>query len=242
MKCSEFENQLSLVTELESNDFADREDVIKHAASCRSCATHLQEERSLSRSFGEIGAHIRQLSPSLDVEQRIMKAFDLEHQTTQRYSRGWSRYATAAIAATLFVAGISFALLHHQPQPASQGSNSRDDRLAAAGEIEPPRVPVPATLSTGKLKWRAGAPRSMRNKISRDAGALEVPREIATDFIRINYATPIEPGSQIVRVQLPRSAMSQFGLPVNMDRADQPVKADVIMGIDGVAQAIRFVQ
>ena len=48
--------------------------------------------------------------------------------------------------------------------------------------------------------------------------------------------------AQIVRVQLPRSAMTQFGLPVNMDRADQPVKADVIMGIDGIAQAIRFVQ
>lgn len=242
MKCSEFEHQISLVPEFESNDSAYREDPIKHAASCSACATRLQEERLLSWSFGEMVAHLRQISPSLDVEQRIMKAFDRERQIKQRHSRNWAGYTAAAIAATLLVAGISFALLRHQPGPASQGSNSQNDLLAAAGKIEPPHVKGPAPLSVEKPKWSASAPRSMRHKISRTAGAPEAPSEIATDFIRINYATPIEPGSQIVRVQLPRSSMSQFGLPVNMDRADQPVKADVIMGIDGVAQAIRFVQ
>jgi hypothetical protein len=242
MKCSEFEYQLSLVTEFESNDSPCGEDVIKHAASCRACATYLQGEQLLSRSFAEIGAHIRQISPSLDLEQRIMKAFDRERQITQPYSRKWARYAVSAIAATLVVAGVSFALLRHQPGPASRGANSQNDLLAAAGEIEPGHIPEPAPLANGKSKWRARSPRSIRNGISLDAAAPAVPSEIATDFIRINYATPIEPGSQIVRVQLPRSAMSQFGLPVNMDRADQPVKADVIMGIDGMAQAIRFVQ
>jgi hypothetical protein len=54
--------------------------------------------------------------------------------------------------------------------------------------------------------------------------------------------TGVEAGSQIVRVELPRSAMASFGLPVNMDRADQRVKADVLLGVDGLAHAIRFVQ
>jgi hypothetical protein len=33
-----------------------------------------------------------------------------------------------------------------------------------------------------------------------------------------------------------------FGLPVNAERAAEPVTADVVVGVDGVARAIRFVQ
>ena len=48
--------------------------------------------------------------------------------------------------------------------------------------------------------------------------------------------------AQVVRVELPRSAMMSFGLPVNMDRADERIKADVVVGNDGMARAIRFVR
>jgi hypothetical protein len=36
--------------------------------------------------------------------------------------------------------------------------------------------------------------------------------------------------------------MVNLGLPVNMDRYGERVKADVLMGSDGLARAIRFVQ
>jgi hypothetical protein len=36
--------------------------------------------------------------------------------------------------------------------------------------------------------------------------------------------------------------MANFGFPVNMDRYNERVKADVLLGVDGVAHAIRFVQ
>jgi len=45
-----------------------------------------------------------------------------------------------------------------------------------------------------------------------------------------------------VRVELPRSALANFGLPVNMDRYNEKVKADVLVGVDGLAHAIRFIQ
>ena len=68
--------------------------------------------------------------------------------------------------------------------------------------------------------------------------------EIATDFIPLSYmsAASLQDGGQIVRVQLPRAALANFGLPVNMDRYNERVKADVLFGVDGRAQAIRFVQ
>ena len=52
----------------------------------------------------------------------------------------------------------------------------------------------------------------------------------------------LQDGGQVMRVELPRSALAGFGLPVNMDRVNERVKADVLMGPDGQARAIRFVQ
>jgi len=52
----------------------------------------------------------------------------------------------------------------------------------------------------------------------------------------------LQDGGQLVRVELPRSALARFGLPVNTERANQRVKADVLFSADGLARAIRFVQ
>jgi hypothetical protein len=68
--------------------------------------------------------------------------------------------------------------------------------------------------------------------------------EITTEFMPVGYAseTNMEEGGQLVRVQLPRSALLAFGLPMNVNRYDEKVKADVFFGADGMARAIRFVQ
>jgi hypothetical protein len=67
--------------------------------------------------------------------------------------------------------------------------------------------------------------------------------EIATEFLPLTYGSlsQLDDG-QVVRVELPRSALQSFGLPVNAERAGERVKADVLLGHDGVARAIRFVR
>jgi hypothetical protein len=68
--------------------------------------------------------------------------------------------------------------------------------------------------------------------------------EIATDFFPVGYTSPmnLQDGGQVMRVELPRSTLAGFGLPVNMERINERVKADVLVGPDGQARAIRFVQ
>jgi hypothetical protein len=69
-------------------------------------------------------------------------------------------------------------------------------------------------------------------------------QEIATDFIPVSYSsalTSVE-GGRVVRVELPRSALASFGLPMNMAEANGSVKADVLMDDFGTARAIRFVR
>ena len=45
-------------------------------------------------------------------------------------------------------------------------------------------------------------------------------------------------GGQLMRVELPRSALMSFGLPMDMERATERIKADVVVGNDGLARAI----
>ena len=74
--------------------------------------------------------------------------------------------------------------------------------------------------------------------------AINVNEEIATEFLPITYGSNLSQfdDGQLIRVELPRSALQSFGLPVNAERANERVKADVLLGHDGVAQAIRFVR
>lgn len=80
------------------------------------------------------------------------------------------------------------------------------------------------------------------------AGGVVKPDEAesVTEFISLvggaPAATPLE-GGQLVRVQLPRAALASLGLPLNGERGgNEPVKADVLLGNDGLARAIRFVR
>lgn len=69
-------------------------------------------------------------------------------------------------------------------------------------------------------------------------------QEITTDFLPLTYDSNVASmdSGHIVRVELPRSALASMGLPMNIERAGEPVKADVLLGEDGVARAIRFVR
>jgi hypothetical protein len=84
-------------------------------------------------------------------------------------------------------------------------------------------------------------PARRANNRAANASASE---EITTEFLPITYGgnLPQLDEGQLVRVELPRSALQSFGLPVNAERAGERVKADVLLGHDGVARAIRFVR
>ncbi|HEX5707774.1 MAG TPA: hypothetical protein VFX96_10795, partial [Pyrinomonadaceae bacterium] len=76
-----------------------------------------------------------------------------------------------------------------------------------------------------------------------NASAGDEADEITTDFIPLVHDQLAPAGSgHLVRVELPRAALARFGLPLNAERAGERVKADVLMGDDGIARAIRFVR
>jgi hypothetical protein len=97
-----------------------------------------------------------------------------------------------------------------------------------------------APLQTAAMRNRPVQP---ANRFGTAASA-DMNEEITTDFLPISYGSNLSQldDGQVVRVELPRSALQSFGLPVNAERAGERVKADVLLGHDGVARAIRFVR
>lgn len=67
--------------------------------------------------------------------------------------------------------------------------------------------------------------------------------ESVTEFMPLvaNGTPPLTSG-QLVRVEVSRAALAALGLPVDMTRAGETMKADVLLGEDGLARAIRLVR
>jgi hypothetical protein len=118
----------------------------------------------------------------------------------------------------------------------------------------PVHAPRRSPRSSLALNRPSAAGRIKGTNLSANAGAVasnlknngennEGNKEVATGFFPIGYGTSpnLQDGGQLLRVELPRSAVARFGLPVNIDRGSERVKADVLVGADGLAQAIRFV-
>jgi len=62
------------------------------------------------------------------------------------------------------------------------------------------------------------------------------------DFIPLPDAEGIAPNEQVnvVRLEVPRSAMIPLGYAVSEENASETVEADVVLGSDGLARAVRF--
>jgi len=55
-------------------------------------------------------------------------------------------------------------------------------------------------------------------------------------------ALPAVENAMVVRVQLPVSSLQLMGVPVSEERADSSVQADLLLGQDGLARAVRLAQ
>ena len=67
------------------------------------------------------------------------------------------------------------------------------------------------------------------------------PQEIVTEFYPLMEDPPPFEHGELLRVSLPAAAMRSVGVPVSEDRLGETVQADVLVGQEGLARAIRFV-
>jgi hypothetical protein len=94
--------------------------------------------------------------------------------------------------------------------------------------------------------WRMGMRHSLASTVMTGTGASVDASggEITTTFLPLIYSNVPLTDGQIVRLEVPRAALETFGLaPLDSldGEASGAVLADVLIGEDGLARAVRFV-
>ena len=188
-------------------------------------------------------------------------------QSVRAPSSNWLRWSLAAVAAILVIFGfIVYRVVQNEPRK-NRGVITENESQKADGvitkkattpklSVEHEKQIVKENLGTRPARSAPqivrSAPRPRRRDwlqinepIITDTETVYAKRgEYASDFIPLTYGgvqNPMDSG-EVIRMQMPRSALIAFGLPVNVEHADAPVKAELLLGEDGMARAIRFVR
>ncbi len=263
MNCQLFEEIITDLARDRMMEAGRRESGLAHAAECARCAARLREERSLSAVLRALAESDKALVAPDQVEATLLAAFRARAAASPEIpAKGWrrSRWAMAAAAAGLLILALTVSRLISSSASNRESRQNGFSALTVSPSPANTESPVPTVSSSEqklvaardeRLKPRLARPRSRFNRRSFEK-AIEPEevldfypaREIATDFIPTVYGGlgwPLDSG-QLLRIQMPRSALAAFGLPINYERADEPIKAEVLVGADGLARAIRFVR
>jgi hypothetical protein len=156
------------------------------------------------------------LEASPGVEARLMYAF--RKQRSRRFrSRVSTAVAMLALAAMAVTVGVRPRhVVSHAPEQASG---------VLRPDVQPQAEVTPATPVPRKVKHRKPVP----------------IREIATQFYPLLDVQPPFERGELVRVMVPAGTMRTVGFPVSEDHLSDLVQADVLVGQEGLARAIRFV-
>ncbi len=240
MNCRTFEGLITDLVRKGALQQTIRASALAHARGCARCGARLADEQALSAMFRIVAADTTE-APA-HVESEVMSAYR-DARRAVRPARPAVRparigyWGIAAVVALSVMGATVFKLFHlsgRGPEPASVSDHrtSHPGTAMPAGDVAPAETRAP----------RIPDVKSAAVKPARRGPSLKSPvAEIATDFIPLTAeAFSSMEGGQLIRVRLPRTALAVYGLPVNQELTDRPVNAQVLLGQDGVARAIRF--
>ncbi len=250
MNCQDFERIILPLARQPLLDAAMREQGLAHTEDCARCAARLAEERALMAGVRQVVAGMAQVEAPARVEAALLTAFREQAKAVAvpaalampAKNRHWPQrmLRAAAVILVLVSGGVIFWPRSGSPQP------KRDAQVVLpqlAGSAEPtPGRGTPATAGEPKMAQQTmTAPRSLRRHHPQQSNLSEA--EVTTRFFPLIAGDDLNSleGVQVVRVELPGSALLEVGLPVDAAMSSKSVKADVILGHDGIAYAIRFV-
>ena len=231
MKCEEFE---TIGLDAERNaalSEVDRSAAIEHASTCSRCAA-LQDSwlaaRMELRLFADATAAAE--TPAR-VEMRLRQEFRTQHRTVKtRRTAVIAAWAMAAAALLVGVVSWRNWRLSQQDSPNAHLKTSQ-----AAGN-----------LSGTNQNAGSGLP-SQKSFETADSNAAETETLVAenelNDFTMLPGVLQTDlDDADIVRVRMQRGALGALGLPVNEDRAGEWIQVDLLVGNDGLPQAVRLPQ
>ena len=194
-------------------------EVREHVEHCPSCGALLERHRELAAGLGRMAGESRSIVAPPRLEARLVASYRAQSGLQARSHRQW--WVPLATWSAAAAASVTLALfLAHGRQPSAKtvpgpGPHPRP----------PARLELAALPATPDLDLIAPSVADEAQFIPLpDAGEFDASDEM-----------------DVVRVEVPRSAMAALGFVVSAERASERVEADVALGPDGLARAVRFV-
>ncbi len=187
-------------------------ELAKHAAGCESCAAQLRRHRMLAAGLNALSAEMRHVEAPARVEAGLLAAYRTQKRILTRKSPlQWWLPAISWAATAAALIAVAVLLMNPSRPPMPA-------HRAAPGTVETASAETTDADGNGQADNEDG-------------------------FIPLPNAEKLDPDEEVnvVRMEVPRSTMMAVGLPVNVDRVSELVEADVMLGADGMARAIRFV-
>jgi hypothetical protein len=253
MNCQSFENIIDDLARDQVIEASLRAEALRHGDDCSTCSARLAEERNLTLQLRALAREMDSVAAPERLESFLLAAFNEQMVSQSAPRAGRLRYASIAAAAVLLISlGVALTAWNSPFTQQAQIPSIAltNDPTVAIGIDQLSSMPgsnvSPEVVTSKNTEQLASVTRrTRRNKPTTTAPPTSVAeQEVATDFMPIGYlnSASLQDGGSVVRVELPRSTIVSMGFAVNMDRYGERVKADVLMGADGLARAIRFVQ
>lgn len=235
-------------------DAAARRSALIHAAVCEHCAARLAAQRALTAGLLEVAEATgnqhasprvkRQLRAAV-AERRLSRTSPVKPAPVMAIAsvrrQSWPRWALAAAAAILALFTITAVLWQRSAKPAQEELVDARPAPAVTRSPQPPTIQRDQLKSLQATKVNA-ARRAPRRSRAIDNAADE--NEIASEFVPLTLAADekaLENGA-LVRLEVPRASLIALGLPLRVEGLRETVNAEVMMGDNGVAYAIRVVR
>ena len=190
-----------------------------HLTECANCAARWAPHRALAAGLHSMGEEWRQTEAPARVEAGLMAAFRSQtgYQVQRSMARSW--WTPVVVWASVAAATLALALVlvrGYRPAPARPGTVAAPHRTVQA------RVQVASAV---------------------DSDTDDDTSALGEGFVRLPNAPRIEPNEDynVVRVEVPGSAMIEAGISLSEDRAAETVLADVALAADGTPRAVRLV-
>jgi phage tail tape-measure protein len=209
-----------------------------HLDHCEACATLMARERQLSRGLRALAASTSGDGASEAMGRRLREMFaegqGVGATAEARREPATGRWTAWAAAATIVVAagGAAWYATTATPPPIA------DSKPPVLASTESPAATVPTsspveTPATDRAEKPAKRPRP--TPPARYA--------VATGFVALPSAVglPDFESGQIIRMELPLTSLPTYGIEIAPDARDRSVEADLLVGQDGQARAIRLV-
>ena len=251
MTCSEFENLHGDLVRDRLRNAITRKQALAHALACEACGKRLTTQRELNLRLFELAEATRYEHPPLRIKQQLREALaDLQVAPKTKFSvrTGFKfpwlpNWQWVAFAAATVIILFSILLIGQRPNELSRGNAGGDlaDKAFIAPEVLPPQPLISPSehfvIAEPDTKHRVARRKRLRTTapMQPEFGFAFVPLTLGTDERALA-------NGMLVRMEVPRAQLIALGLPLGIEADREMVNAEVMMGEDGVAYAIRVLR